>query len=138
MKTTELREKLVEKGLKVTPQRMAILEAIITLKNHPTADKVIDFIRNTHPNIATGTVYKILETFVENGLIQKVKTETDVMRYDAELEKHHHLFCKESEIIEDYFNKEIDELLQEYFKNKGIPDFQIEDIKLQISGKFTK
>jgi len=138
MKNTEIREKLVEKGLKVTPQRMAILEAIITLKNHPTADKIIDFIRDSHPNIATGTVYKILETYVDMGLIQKVKTETDVMRYDAELEKHHHLFCKESEKIEDYFNEEIDGMLQEYFKNKGIPDFQIEDIKLQISGKFTK
>ncbi|HEY9114038.1 MAG TPA: transcriptional repressor [Bacteroidales bacterium] len=138
MRNTDIKEKLVEKGLKVTPQRMAILEAIITLKNHPTAENIIEFIRKNHPNIATGTAYKILDTFVEKELIQKVKTENDVMRYDAELEKHHHLFCKESEKIEDYFNEEIDDMLQEYFKNKGIPNFQIEDIKLQISGKFTK
>ena len=138
MDITDLREKLVEKGLKVTPQRMAILEAIITLRNHPTAENIIEFIRKNHPNIATGTVYKILETFVEIQLIQKVKTENDVMRYDAEMSNHHHLFCKDTEKIQDYFDEEIDNLLRGYFKNNGIPDFQIEDIKLQISGKFTK
>ena len=61
MKITEIRTRLTEKGLKVTPQRIAILEAIIKLNNHPTADNIIDYIRNYHPNIATATVYKVLE-----------------------------------------------------------------------------
>jgi len=62
MKTTELRDKLFEKGLKVTPQRIAIMEAIIQLKNHPTADNIIDYIRNYHPNIATATVANLTQT----------------------------------------------------------------------------
>ena len=45
MKITEIRNKLIEKGLKVTPQRIAILEAIIKLNNHPTAENIIDYIR---------------------------------------------------------------------------------------------
>ena len=52
------REKLKEKGLKVTPQRVAIYEAIVTLKNHPTAENVIEYIKANHPNISVGTVYK--------------------------------------------------------------------------------
>jgi Fur family peroxide stress response transcriptional regulator len=128
--------KLTEKGLKVTPQRIAILEAIIKLKNHPTAENIIDYIRQNHPNIATATVYKVLDALVEKDLIKKVKTDKDIMRYDAILEKHHHLYCAESDRIEDYMDDELNRMLEDYFQKKGIPDFKIEDIKLQIIGKF--
>lgn len=138
MKISEIRSKLIEKGLKVTPQRMAILEAIIVLNNHPTAENIIEYIRNNHPNIATATVYKVLDALVENQLIKKVKTDRDYRRYDAILDKHHHLYCSESDRIEDYNDKELNELLEKYFEKKTIPDFKIEDVKLQIIGKFLK
>jgi Fur family transcriptional regulator, peroxide stress response regulator len=138
MKPEEFSNKLIEKGLKVTPQRIAILEAIVKLNNHPTAENIIDYIRKNHPNIATATVYKVLDALVSSGLIKKVKTERDIMRYDAIMESHHHLYCSESDRIEDYHDKELNDLLEKYFEKKGIPDFKIEDIKLQIIGKFTK
>jgi Fur family peroxide stress response transcriptional regulator len=132
----EIKNRLVEKGLKVTPQRMIILEAIYTLNNHPKAENIIDYIRQEHPNIATGTVYKVLETLVDNGLIKKVTTEKDVMRYDGTMEKHHHLYCTECDIIKDYKDEELDELLRKYFENKKLPGFKIKDIVLQIKGEF--
>jgi Fur family peroxide stress response transcriptional regulator len=138
MNKEDIRNELTGKGLRVTPQRVAILEAIIELKNHPTADYVIEFIKEHHPNIATGTVYKILEALVENGLIKKVKTDKDVMRYDAILEPHHHLYSAESNRIEDYFDEELNTLVSDYFKKKKIPGFEIKDIKLQIIGNFKK
>ena len=52
MKRTEIAEKLSEKGLRVTPQRMAILEAITGMENHPTAENVIEYIKEKHPNIS--------------------------------------------------------------------------------------
>jgi Fur family transcriptional regulator, peroxide stress response regulator len=136
VKSSEARNKLIEKGLRITPQRLAIFEAILKLYNHPTADDIAAFIKRDFPNVATGTVYKVLDSLVENGLIKKVKTERDVMRYDAILENHHHLYCAESDRIADYYNNEINELLSEYFRKNGIPDFEIGDIKLQIIGKF--
>ncbi len=138
MKKKEIRNKLIEKGLRVTPQRLAILEAIIMLSNHPTADNIIDFIKEHHPNIATGTVYKVLDALVENKLINKVKTDKDIMRYDAVMDKHHHLYSAESDRIEDYFDDGLNILLSEYFKKNKVSDFEIEDIKLQIIGKFKK
>jgi Fur family peroxide stress response transcriptional regulator len=138
MKSEEIRDKLIDKGLRVTPQRMAILEAIIQLRNHPTAENIIDYIRKNHPNIATATVYKVLEALVANQLITKVKTERDVMRYDAVMESHHHLYCSESDRIEDFVDKELNEMIEKYFERKKIPDFKIEDVKLQIIGKFLK
>ncbi len=138
MKADEISFQLNEKGLKVTPQRIAIFEAIIKLRNHPTAENIIEYIRNNHPNIATATVYKVLEALSSNNLIKKVKTEKDVMRYDAVLEKHHHLYCSESDRIEDYKDEELDTLLKKYFQKKEIPYFNIENINLQIIGKFIK
>jgi Fur family peroxide stress response transcriptional regulator len=136
MKTTNVRTELMSKGLRVTPQRVAILEAVIKLGNHPTADNIIEFIKKHHPNIASGTVYKVLETLVDNRLINKVKTDRDIMRYDAILARHHHLYSAESDRIEDYFNDELITLLSDYFKTHKIPEFEIKDIKLQIIGNF--
>jgi len=136
MKITEIRNKLIEKRLKVTPQRTAVLEAIFKLNNHPTADNIIDYIRNSHPNIATATVYKVLDALVANELIRKVKTEKDVMRYDAVMERHHHLYCSESDRIEDFVDPELNKIVEKYFKKKKIPYFEIADVKLQIIGKF--
>jgi Fur family transcriptional regulator, peroxide stress response regulator len=131
-----IRNILTEKGLKVTPQRVVVLDTLLKLNNHPAADQVTEYIRKKHPNIATGTIYKILETFVVYGIVHKVKTERDVMRYDAILESHHHLYCSESDRIEDYFDNDLNKLLRDYFNRKNIPGFKIEDIKLQIKGKF--
>jgi Fur family peroxide stress response transcriptional regulator len=138
MKAEEISSKLIEKGLKVTPQRIAILEAIMKLNNHPTAENIIEYIRKNHPNISVATVYKVLDALIENGLISKVKTDKDIMRYDAIIKSHHHLYYSDSDRIEDYNDKELNELLEKYFEKKKIPDFKIEDIKLQIIGKYTK
>jgi len=136
--STFLREKLQEKGLKVTPQRVAIYEAIVKLKNHPTAENVIEYIKANHPNISVGTVYKVLDSLVENELLKKVKTEKDIMRYDAVLSNHHHLYCAETDRIEDYEDEKLNILINEYFKKNKIKNFKVQDIKLQITGKFNK
>jgi Fur family transcriptional regulator, peroxide stress response regulator len=136
MKNNDIIRILSENKLKITPQRIVVLEAINKLMNHPTAENIIEFIKTNHPNIATGTVYKALETFVNHGIINKVKTDNDVMRYDAIVAKHHHLYCSESDRIEDFYDNELNELLDNYLNKMKIPNFKIEDIKLQIVGKF--
>ena len=134
----EIKGRLKERGLKVTPQRISVLEAIYRLNNHPNAEDIINFIRKNHPSIALGTVYKVLDALVNSNLIQRVRTEKDSMRYDGIMDQHHHLYCEESEKIEDYVDNELDELLKNYFQKKGIPDFKVEEIKLQIKGRFDK
>lgn len=137
MKLDSISNALNEKGLKVTPQRIAILEAVFKLCNHPTAEQVLDYIRKKNPNISLATVYKVLDAFVENGLVKTVKTDKDIKRYDACVEKHHHIYYSESDIIEDYMDAELNDLLEKYFERKQITGFKIEEIKLQIVGKST-
>jgi Fur family peroxide stress response transcriptional regulator len=128
---------LVEKGLKVTPQRIAVLDIILNLHNHPSADNIAEYIRLSYPHVPIGTVYKILDAFVEKGIISRIKTENGIIRYDPVPEKHHHLYSSQSEQIEDFYDEDLNKILDDYFRKKQIPNFKIEDIKLQIIGKFS-
>jgi Fur family peroxide stress response transcriptional regulator len=136
MMPADYKLKLKELGLKVTPQRLAVLEAVNTLHNHPTADEVGQFIRKMYPNIGTGTVYKTLDTLVEKGIIRRVKTERGLLRYDPITNSHHHLYCAVSERIEDYYDEELSKMLEDYFSMKKIKGFDIDEIRLQIIGRF--
>jgi Fur family peroxide stress response transcriptional regulator len=127
---------LAENNLKITPQRIAVLEVILGLEYHPSAENIVDYIRLNFPHVPIGTVYKILDAFLEKGIIKRVETENGILRYDAVQEKHHHLYSADSERIEDYYDDELNKILIEYFKKKKIPDFTIEDIKVHITGKF--
>ncbi len=138
MNKKEIAAKLSEKGLRVTPQRIAIFEAIVSLNNHPTAENIIEYIKKNYPNISVGTVYKVLDSLVENKLLNKVKTESGVMRFDPVLNNHHHLYCEETDRIEDYEDENLHKLISDYFKKKKIKNFNIQDFKLQITGTFKK
>lgn len=128
---------LKDAGMRITPQRHAILEALYTLGHHPTVEEIADFIRTDYPGIATGTVYHVLEALEQNGLAQRVKTDKDVMRYDAIMECHHHIYSSKTDRIEDYFDDELDAFLMDYFQKKKLPGFKVEKIILQINGVFT-
>ena len=138
MVRNELAEQLAEKGLRVTPQRITILEAVLNLDNHPTAENVIDYVKKNSPNISVGTVYKVLESFVEYNLLRKVKTEGGSMRFDPILKKHHHLYCSKTDRIEDYEDENLDKMIKDYFHKKGIKNFTMESFNLQITGNFKK
>ncbi len=137
MKSEDYRARLKEKGLRITPQRLAVFEAVDKLQDHPTADEVSQFIRKKYPDIALGTVYRTLETLSEKSILRRVKTDSGLLRYDAVHDDHHHIYCSNCDRIEDYYDGELTAMLNDYFRKKSIPDFIIEDIKLQIVGRFT-
>jgi Fur family peroxide stress response transcriptional regulator len=90
-----------------------------------------------HPNISLSTVYNTLKTFSEKGIIKKILTSEDKIRFDPIPKKHHHIYYPDSEKIEDFEDKELDKILKDYFKKKKISGFKIEDITIQLSGKST-
>ncbi|MCS6978713.1 MAG: transcriptional repressor [Flavobacteriales bacterium] len=129
-------QKLKMAGLKVTPQRLAVYQELISFKNHPTAEMILDKVRQKHPGISVATIYKILESFEEKGLVRRVKSDSDVMRYDSTVHAHHHLYCTQSDRIEDYEDSELDAWIAKYFERKSIPGFSVKEITLQIHGIF--
>ena len=137
MADKEIIDLLTQNNLKITPQRIAVLEVLMGLRNHPSAENILEHVRRRNPHVTMGTVYKILDIFTEKGIVKKVKTDTGHMRYDPVREKHHHLYCRESDRIEDFFDEDLDTIINKYLENKRIPNFRVSDFKLHITGTFT-
>ncbi len=134
----KIKDILAGKGLKSTTQRLIIFEALQNMHNHPTAEDILNHISKSYPSISLSTIYNTLDLFVENKIINKLKNDNGIIRYDAFIENHHHLYCSETDKIEDYSNIELDNLLTKFFAENKISDFEIKDIKLQINGNFLK
>lgn len=131
-----IRELISGSGLKVTPQRYTVLQALIEMKSHPSADQVIEYLRKWNPAISTGTVYNILDVFTEKKIIRRIKTEDGILRYDAFRNKHHHIYCTDTGEIKDYHDPGLSQMLYKYFREKRIEGFDIEELSLHISGKY--
>lgn len=129
-----IKEQIAASGLKVTHQRLVILDAVLRLKNHPTVEYIFEDIRDTNPSISLGTVYKTVETFVKNGLLSKVFTYEGQMRYDPKLESHGHIHCANTSEILDYHDEELNDLILNFFKKKKVSNLKIKNITLQING----
>jgi len=106
----EFLEKCKTFGLKITPQRIAIYEEVLTSSNHPSAEAIYRNIKEAHPNISLDTVNRTLLTFAEMGFIQIVEGSGDVRRFDPNTKRHHHLRCIRCGAILDFYHHKYDQL----------------------------
>jgi len=97
----EIRRRFRERGLKVTPQRAAIYQALAETTAHPAADDLYRQVRGLHPMISPNTVYYTLGTLKTAGLVHEVNYWHDRTRFDANMAPHHHLICLGCRKIED-------------------------------------
>ncbi|MCL5992407.1 MAG: transcriptional repressor [Bacteroidetes bacterium] len=134
----QIRKTLANAGLKATVQRLVILEALTDNFSHPTAESIYRQIKKKYPSISLSTVYNTLEVFRQHGLVRFVNTGSVTVRYDPVTDKHHHLFLEDSNKIEDYYNNELDRLLNKFFSKNKIPNFEINDMQVQIKGRYSK
>lgn len=126
---------LKEKGMKATVQRLVTLKELLQCSSHPTAEELHTRITISNPTISLATVYKTLDTLVENNLASRVHTTDGYMRYDGNTNSHNHIFCSNTNEIIDYEDKDLSRLLIEYFNKKAVKNLKIEDIQVQINGK---
>jgi Fur family peroxide stress response transcriptional regulator len=120
-----------ERGLPITVQRRTILEAVLSLENHPTADQVHEAVADRVTGISRTTVYRTLETLVRLGLITKACHPGGTIRYDRRPELHHHLIC--------LYCDEVADISDERFDALPIPDtsgngFRVCDHRVQLRG----
>ncbi len=103
MKTDqELISLLHSRGLKVTPQRLAIYKYIIDSNVHPSADLIFDDIKSILPTISQGTVYKTLGMLVDIGVIQELTFANSHTRYDNNIKNHINIICNSCGDIIDF------------------------------------
>jgi Fur family peroxide stress response transcriptional regulator len=83
-----------DRGVRVTTQRLAVFQALARNDNHPTADSLYAELRESMPFLSFSTVYRILESLEDEGLIRRVSSTSGITRYDANLQPHQHLVCR--------------------------------------------
>ena len=96
----ELKRLAAVRGLKLTPQRRAIVDYLQTAGYHPTADDVLRAINHRFPMTSRATVYNTLNMLKVEGVVCEV-FEDGVSRFDPNLEPHHHFICERCGGVED-------------------------------------
>lgn len=87
--------------MRLTTQRQIILEELLKVTSHPTANEVYDMVRKRLPRIGLGTVYRNLELMSETGMIIKLEVGGTQKRFDATIEPHYHVRCLECGKVDD-------------------------------------
>ncbi len=118
-------------GLPMTAQRRAVLEVLVARKDHPTADQLFEEVRLRLPELSRTTVYRVLETLVRVGAVQKVSHPGSAVRYDAFTAPHHHLVCLRCERLLDVVDPALDDLRS---PAQLPPGFEILDYSVHFRG----
>lgn len=88
-------------GRRVTPQRRAIIQALLADRSHPTAEQIFTRVRNVMPDISPATVYNTLHELAAVGLLLELDVGLGERRYDVTTTSHAHLVCLGCGRIED-------------------------------------
>ena len=110
-----------------TIQRELVKQAVFDMKRHVTAEELYEFLKEKHPSIGKGTVYRNLEILVDEGKVRKVEVGSGPNRYDFTLKNHYHVTCVECGNVFDVDMQEVPNLIEKISDTHGM-DFLTYDI----------
>jgi Fur family peroxide stress response transcriptional regulator len=114
---------------RMTPQRMAVLEALEGNRKHPSAEDLYRDVRKIVPTITLATVYNILEMLKNKGSVRELNVDPKRKRYDPDTVLHHHMICRGCGMVSDVHKSF--ELALSAEEKKG---FRIEDNHIEFYG----
>ena len=100
-KVGRLAETCKDKGLKLTPQRLAIFEILSAGHGHITAEEVYAYLIPRFPTVSFNTIYSTLKLLVELEEIRELHISKERVYYDLNPAHHHHVICKKCNRVED-------------------------------------
>lgn len=101
---------LKDSGVRITPQRHAILEYLVVSDAHPTADEIYKDLEHKFPNMSVATVYNNLRVFKKTGLVKELTYGDSSSRFDFSTKQHYHIICSRCGKIVDFFYPGLDEV----------------------------
>ncbi|MCX5752928.1 MAG: transcriptional repressor [Candidatus Krumholzibacteria bacterium] len=84
-----------------TKQREVILDELVKLRTHPSADELYGRVKKRLPRISLGTVYRNLEILSREGIIRRLETAGSQRRFDGDTGDHQHIRCVSCGCIDD-------------------------------------
>src|SRR5438874_12748197 len=128
-------EFLARKNLRLTSQRMAIIETAFSTDKHFSAEELLDWAREHDESVSRATVYRTLPLLTESGLVHEMDFGKDHKFYDpnyAEHPNHNHIICQDCERIVEFDSEKIERLESEISHKLG---FELKTQRLQISAR---
>lgn len=119
-------------GLKMTPQRRAIIEYLQGCDTHPTAEEIRQAVNLQFPMTSRPTVYNTLNWLKGEGLIREV-LESNPVRFDPNTSPHHHFVCEGCARVTDVSPLDIDP--PSFASLPGRP--RVESYEITIRGRCT-
>lgn len=98
---------LISKGIRPSPQRVALLAAITPRKDHPTAEMLFEELRPSMPTLSKTTVLSTMRLLRNAGLVRDVRAEEGELRFDANCDFHAHFKCRACGALSDIFLENI-------------------------------
>ena len=129
---TDIEEKCISKGVKLTGQRKIIARVMSEAEDHPDVDELYKRVTKIDSKISIATVYRTVKLFEEAGILAKHDFKGGKARYEEISESHHdHLIdIKTGEIIE-FVDDEIEKLQKKVAEKYG---YELVDHKLELYG----
>ena len=129
----KFREFMLEKGLKSTRQREAVLDEFLRAGSHLSTEELYLRLRRKNPRIGYATVHRTLKLFAECGIAEQRHFGDGQARYEAsDLDEHHdHLICIRCGKIVEFEDPRIEQLQDEVARQHG---FTIERHRLELYG----
>lgn len=99
--TERILDEFRRRGMRVTPQRMAIVSILEGNGAHPTAEDIFREVKKRFPGTTPATVYNTVSALSEIGALRPVTFGGGTRRYDPNTAPHHHFICERCGLIED-------------------------------------
>lgn len=140
IKTEELlKERLREKGLKVTHQRLLVLSVLERNSgSHLTAEDIYEQVSEDYPEIGLATVYRTLQLLWDMQLVDRISLNDGCVRYEIghllqgeSKHNHHHLICRSCKKIIPFDEDLLDDLEKQIEITTG---FHVLDHELKFFG----
>lgn len=127
-------EKLKSTGVRMTPQRHAILAYLFETMEHPTADDIYKALEDKFPSMSVATVYNNLRLFKEADLVRELTYGDASSRFDSNVSKHYHAICRSCGKIMDFEYPNLDEVELVASQETG---FHVDSHRMEVYGYCT-
>jgi Fur family peroxide stress response transcriptional regulator len=124
-------QQLKNTGVRITPQRHAILNYLMESMGHPTADEIYRALEPQFPSMSVATVYNNLKVFLEAGMVHELTYGDNSSRYDANVSDHYHIVCEKCGKIEDFSYPSLLDVEQFAAEETG---FEVHGHRLELYG----
>lgn len=128
---SSLYRELKDHGIRLTPQRMAILEYLRGTSSHPRADQVHQQIRRRFPGVSLATVYNNLKVLKDKGLVSELSYGDLASRFDGKTVPHYHVNCQVCGTVVDFHGPVFQDLQGEAAK---VTNFEISGHRIELYG----